>query len=317
MRGALIVGIGHYPFGKLNGSVNDANNMAAVLLKDEFGKRNFDIDLMVSEETTINITQKSLRRKLEKLFSTNSEVALFYFSGHGTENNLGGYIVPQDAEKYNEGISVHEILQFANDSDARDKIIILDSCHSGHMGNTPIIKNDVALLRKGVSILTSSNSKEKSFESGNGSIFTTLLIQALQGGAADVLGKVSIPSVYSYLDQGLSFFQQRPLFKSHVSSLVSIRDCRPAVEIDTLQKIVEYFPNDDLDFALNPSFEPTVKDHDPDNAKILSHLQKFRDARLLIPVGADHMYDACMNYKYCRLTQQGRYYWYLVKNNLI
>lgn len=50
---------------------------------------------------------------------------------------------------------------------------------------------------------------------------------------------------------------------------------------------------------------------------ILSHLQKFRDARLLLPVDAEHMYDACMNSKSCRLTLQGKYYWYLVENNLI
>lgn len=259
MRGALLVGIDHYSFGKLEGCVSDANNMAQILIKDEFGKRNFDIDLMVSEENITSITQKSLRRRIEKLFSTNSEVALFYFSGHGTENNLGGYIVTQDAEKYNEGISVHEILQFANDSEARDKIIILDSCYSGNMGSTPMIRNDVALLRKGVSILTSSNTKEKSFATGTGSIFTKLLIQALQGGAADILGKISIPSVYSYLDQALSFFQQRPLFKSHVSSLVSVRDCKPAVEIDTLHMITKYFQDPDIYFPLDRSYEPSEK----------------------------------------------------------
>lgn len=223
----------------------------------------------------------------------------------------------QDAEKYNEGISVYEILQIANESNARDKIIILDCCNSGHMGNLPIVKNDMALLSKGVSIITATNAKQNSHSTSSGSLFTSLLIQSLQGGAADILGKVSIPGVFSYLDQALGFFHIRPLFKSHVESLVSLRDCKPALELDILQKITEYFHTDDFLFPLDPEFEPTFDNHLIEKVKILEHLQKFRDARLLLPVGESHMYDAVMQSKECSLTAHGRYYWLLVKNGLI
>lgn len=315
MRGALIVGVNEYSFGKLPGCVKDAQDLAKVLHRDDFNKRNFDIDLMISDQESI--TQKSLRKRIETLFSTNSEVALFYFSGHGTENNLGGYIVTQDAEKYNEGISVYEILQIANESNARDKIIILDCCNSGHMGNLPVVKNDMALLSKGVSIITATNAKQNSYNTSSGSLFTSLLIQSLQGGAADILGKVSIPGVFSYLDQALGFFHIRPLFKSHVESLVSLRDCKPALELDILQKITEYFHTDDFLFPLDPEFEPTFDNHVIEKVKVLEHLQKFRDARLLLPIGESHMYDAVMQSKECGLTAHGKYYWLLVKNGLI
>ncbi|MDR3007200.1 MAG: caspase family protein [Sphingobacterium sp.] len=315
MRGALIVGISHYSFGVLPGCIEDAKELAATLSKDEFKKRNFDIDLLVSENE--EITQKSLRKRIERLFSTNSEVALFYFSGHGTERNLGGYIVTQDAEKYNEGISVYEILQLANESQARDKIIILDCCNSGHMGNLPIIRNDLAVLSKGVSIITATNAKQNSTVTSSGSLFTLLLIQALQGGAADILGKVTIPGVYNYLDQALGFFHIRPLFKSHVESLVSLRDCKPAVDLEVLQKIIEYFHTDDYLFPLDPEFEPTFDGHDIEKVRVLSHLQCYRDARLLLPTEEIHMYDAVMKSKNCCLTSQGKYYWLLVKNGLI
>lgn len=82
MRGALIVGVNEYNFGELPGCVKDAQDLAKVLHRDDFNKRNFDIDLMTSDQEPI--TQKSLRKRIEKLFFTNSEVALFYFSGHGT-----------------------------------------------------------------------------------------------------------------------------------------------------------------------------------------------------------------------------------------
>lgn len=317
MRGALIVGIGHYSFGELKGCVKDAKDLSDVLRRDEFNKRNFDIELKVSGENEPEISQKSLRKSLIRLFSTNSEVALFYFSGHGTENNLGGYIVTQDAQQYNEGIAVAEILQLANESKARDKIIILDCCHSGHMGNLPLIKNDTAILSMGVSILTASTPSGNAYTSRDGSFFTSLIIQAMQGGAADILGKVSVPGIYSYLDQALGFFHFRPLFKSHVESLVSLRDCKPAVEIEVLHKMTEYFHTDDHLFQLDPEFEPTYDAHVVGKVIILGHLQKYRDARLLIPVNEVHMYDAVMNSKHCCLTPQGKYYWLLVKNELI
>jgi hypothetical protein len=315
MRGALIVGISHYSFGELPGCVKDAQELATTLRKDDFNNRNFDIDLMVSGQD--DITQKSLRKRIERLFSTNSEAALFYFSGHGTESNLGGYIVTQDAEKYNEGVSVYEILKLANESEARDKIIILDCCNSGHMGNLPIIRNDLAVLSKGVSIITATNAKQSSYVSASGSLFTSLLIQALQGGAGDILGKVTIPGVYNYLDQALGFFHIRPLFKSHVESLVSLRDCKPTVDLEVLQKITEYFHIEDYLFPLDPEFEPTFDKHIIEKVVILSHLQSYRDARLLLPVDEPHMYDAVMKSKKCCLTAQGKYYWLLVKNGLI
>ena len=318
MRGALIVGIDHYTFDKLEGCVNDAKKLSSVLERDAFNKRNFDIDLLVSQENKEIVTRKTLLPKIEKLFSTTSEIALFYFSGHGTENNLGGYIVTQEAEKYNEGISVQDILNLANGSKASDKIVILDCCNSGHMGNVPVLQNnDTALIREGVSILTASRANQKAYESEGSGVFTSLIIEALEGGAADILGKVTIPNVYGYADQALDFFHQRPLLKSHVSALVSIRDCIPAVELNLIHKISIYFDHQNFFFQLNPSFEPTSSNPNPENCTIFSHLQKFRAARLVEPVGEDHMYDAAMNSKTCKLTPQGKYYWYLAKNKLI
>lgn len=97
MRGALIVGVDDYPGNALKGCVGDAKRLADVLQRDDFNKRNFDIDLFTSDRD--NITQGLLREKILKLFATNSEAALFYFSGHGIKNQFGGFIVTQDGQK--------------------------------------------------------------------------------------------------------------------------------------------------------------------------------------------------------------------------
>jgi hypothetical protein len=54
---------------------------------------------------------------------------------------------------------------------------------------------------------------------------------------------------------------------------------------------------------------------DPVKVAIFKDLQKFRDARLLVPVGAEALYWAAIHRKSSRLTTLGRFYWKLVKEN--
>jgi hypothetical protein len=46
-------------------------------------------------------------------------------------------------------------------------------------------------------------------------------------------------------------------------------------------------------------------------------LQQCRAARLVEPVGAEHIYYAAMERKSCRLTPLGRHYWALAKEKRI
>ena len=49
-------------------------------------------------------------------------------------------------KKYDEGVSMDEILSLANQSKAKDKVILLDCCHSGALGTPTITGNNIALL---------------------------------------------------------------------------------------------------------------------------------------------------------------------------
>ena len=125
MRRALCVGIDEYSFGPLQGCVNDATRVAAVLGKNYDSSPNFECKTLVAPIGVCRdaVTQSVLREQLERLFKDPAEVALFHFSGHGTVNNLDGYLVTQDAKKYADGVGMGEVLKLANDSKAREVVI--------------------------------------------------------------------------------------------------------------------------------------------------------------------------------------------------
>ncbi len=312
MRRALIIGIDDYGDDSLAGCVNDANRIAAILARHDDDAPNFTCKTLTAPAE--RITRTMLRKQLEELFAQPADAALFYFSGHGTANNLDGYVVTQDARAYDEGVAMSEILQRANAAPIQEVVLILDCCYSGHLGNAPLAKNDAALLREGVSVLTASRSTELSYETNGGGIFTSLVCDALTGGAADVVGHVTVSSLYAYVEQALGAWDARPLFKSHVSRLLPLRQCKPSIALSTLRKLSTYFPLPDADFALDPSYEPLAEPHDEEHERIFGDLQKFRAARLLVPVDEEHMYFAAMHSKACRLTASGRFYRHLASD---
>ena len=311
MRRALLVGIDNYPRVPLKGCVKDIKRVRELLIKhqDQDSSPNFDCEVLLSPEG--KVTRPLLRNSLQKLFADKANVALFYFSGHGTRNNLGGYLVTQDTERYDEGVSMTEVLGLANNSRIDEVVIILDCCHSGSFGALPPLDNDSALLREGVSVLTASRDSQVAIETGDGGIFTSLICGALSGGAADVMGNVTVGSVYAYADQALGAWDQRPLFKSHVSKFIPLRKCQPTIELPILRLLLEYFPSPSYEFPLDPSYEPDVEPDNTKNERIFSHLQNYRDGRLLVPVSAKHLYFAAINSKACKLTPLGQYYWHL------
>jgi uncharacterized caspase-like protein len=169
---ALLVGVDAYPTTPLSGCVHDAIRMQEKLAKHHDNTPNFSCRRLVSSETTV--TRSVLREHIESLFAKPADIALLFFAGHGTENNLGGYLMTQDAKRYDEGVRMADVLELANRSPARERIIVLDCCHSGAFGSLPAIDNK-ALLAEGVSVLAACRDTEYAVEAGReGGLFTTL-----------------------------------------------------------------------------------------------------------------------------------------------
>lgn len=308
MRRALIIGIDEYLHSPLRGCVNDANEVARLLKTHEDGSPNFDCQTLTAPPFEIN--RDILRGKIDDLFRDEADVALLYFSGHGFANEFGGYLVTQDAKRYDEGVSMDDITSRAIKSPAREVVILLDCCFSGALGQIPTLGNRT-VLREGVCLLTASRGSQVSVEVRGQGLFTSLLRAALEGGASDVIGKVTVASVYAYVDQALGAWEQRPLFKALVSQLIPLRNCRPVVPLELLRLLPKYFTTADYEFPLDPSFEPEAEPDHPENEKVFSHLQKYRAARLVVPVGEEHLYFAAINHKSCKLTPLGQFYWSL------
>jgi hypothetical protein len=319
VRRALCVGIDLYPFGALRGCVSDAVRMAALLAKHQDGTPNFDCKKLVAPNGGGSdvVTRVKLKQAVDQLFKDKADVALMHFSGHGTENNLGGYLVTQDAQTYDEGLSMDDVLRMANASKADEVIILLDCCNSGHMGNVPVIDNNAAMLREGVSIITASRGDQVSVEVGGGGLFTSLVVDSVDGGAADLLGDVTVPAIYAKVEAALGSWDQRPLFKSHLAKVISLRRCEPPISTATLRDLPLLFPVPAEDFPLSPEYEETCPDKDEGRTKVFCKLQDLNRVHLVVPVDVKHMYDAAMQSKACRLTPAGRYYWRLARDSRI
>lgn len=315
MKIALVVGINHYKHGgDLFGCVNDAYNVKTILSRHSDGSVNFDCKLLVANSDKDSIERGELKDAVEKLFSTKAEVALFYFCWTWTYRSIRGILLASDAKRGDDGLSLNEVLVLANNSPATNKIIILDSCHSGIAGNPPIVK-DSAFLSEGTTILTASTAEQYASEEDGSGVFTTLLVDALSGSAANILGDITPGSVYAHIDQSLGAWEQRPIFKSNVRSFVSLRKISPLIPLDDLRKISILFPTPGYQYQLDPTFEPEMKGRDEgmpepieENTKIFAILQKYNRLGLLVPIDAPHMWNAAMENKSCKLTALGEHY---------
>jgi uncharacterized caspase-like protein len=314
-----VVGIDKYKSNSLNGCNNDAIAVREVLSSNGDGSPNFDVRL------ELDIAKQSdLLDLIKQLFAREAQIALLYFAGHGTNKDCG-YLVTPDCNEVSPGVSMDELLSIVNQSKCSNKVVVLDCCYAGILGEKIANSGTESFLGKGVTIMSACSRDESSVEINNSGVFTNLLVQALKGGAGDVTGRITPASVYSFIDQSLGGWEQRPVFKTNTSQLLPLREIKPKVPKQTLRKLKDYFENASDELKLDPSFEdtntPTV-DH-----KVIEpyandiNVKKFKELQLLVsiglvePVDEDHMYFAAMNSKSCKLTALGLHYWNLSKDS--
>jgi len=324
MRKALVVGINHYEHcSSLYGCVGDAHGVKNVLERNSDGTVNFGVKLLTGTGPADLVLHSELREQIRELFSDSSETALFYFAGHGHIEVTGGYLLASDSCAGNEGIPLSDVLTFANQSKVRNKIIVLDSCHSGIAGERPTTPTS-AELTEGLTILTASTADQYASEQNGAGVFTTLFIDALMGTAGNLVGDVTPGSVYAHIDQSLGPWDQRPVFKTNVKSFVSLRKVQPSISLPDLQRITEFFPSPGFVFHLDPSFEPergindlSIPSPNPENNAKFAILQNYRSVNLVVPIDAPHMWHAAMWSKGCKLTVLGEHYRRLVEKKRI
>ncbi len=323
MRKALIVGINYYEHGsRLFGCVDDAHAVRAILERHGDGSVDFDCKLLTGTGPG-DVDRHLLKDSVAELFKSSAEIALFYFAGHGHIEATGGYLLATDSKRGDEGLSLSEVLILANSSQAQNKVITLDSCHSGIAG-TPPVPGNLAALAEGLTVLTASTAEQYATEENGKGVFTTLLIDALNGGAANLTGDITPGSVYAHVDQSLGAWEQRPIFKTNVRQFVSLRKVPPPIALEDLRQIIELFPVPVSEYSLDPTYEPESKGRDPgmpapipENVRKFAVLQQYARLNLVVPVDAPHMWHAAMQGKRCKLTVLGEHYRRLVARQRI
>lgn len=316
MKKAYVVGVDKYANHPLTSSVNDAHIVAELLCHNADGSPNFDVVKGIDVQT-----KHELVSGIKSLFTDNDDVdtALFYFSGHGMFDGDKGYLVLPDVYATEDGLPLQDVLNWANRSSVKNKIIVLDCCHAGAIS---VSLNSVLqpYIARGVTVLAASRESEGAIEG----VFTPLLCEALRGGAAGICGTVTPGNVYAFIDRSLGPWLPRPVFVTHVTSFISLRSCVPKVPIEIIRDLPQLFPDDAFEYKLDPSYEDT---NDPsvthiviapyakkDHVEIFKRLQRLQSVGIVEPVGAPYMYFAAMKNKACRLTALGVHYMHLARD---
>lgn len=313
---ALLVGIDHYDsLSSLAGCVADATALRDLLETHEDGSPNYNCRLLTSNQA--HVTRRALRNCWNELFDAFEGDALFFFAGHGSITRAGGVLATQEGEREDPGLPMDELLTLANNSRARSVLLILDCCHSGALGNLAGLQSDSierTLLRDGLTILAASRSSEASSEEGGHGVFTSLLLGALGGGAADVRGQVSAASIYAYAEQALGPWDQRPMYKSHANRLPPVRLCEPTVPDSILRALPKIFKKADACLRLSPANERTDPSAQPRKVELFDQLKILRNAGLLVTQEKRDLYFVALERKWVKLSALGQFYWNLAQN---
>lgn len=317
MKRALLIGIDIYDqFNGLIGCVNDVWALSPLLTRNEDDSPNFNCQTRTSDSERLD--RESMIQAVDALLAPGADVALLYFAGHGSQAKNDVHLVTQDGTQTEAGLALSTILGKVQDSNVPEVIIILDCCFAGGAGGVPQLGNGISTIRDGVTILAAARNDQTAAETPDGrGAFSYYLCGALDGGAADVLGKVTLAGVYAYLSESFGPWDQRPTFKANVDRLHELRMCSPAVPLRDLRRLPEFFPDPDSSLSLDPSYEPESKPAHPENEANFKILQRCVAAKLVQPIGAEHMYFAAMHSRACCLTPLGKHYHRLAKQERI
>ena len=223
---ALLIGVSTYKDDSLEdlpAARNDVEAMHRILVDPDLGDFKTTI---ISEEKEQEPTQikKIIETKFKRL--GRGDTFLFYFSGHGIRNDNGElfFATPYTEKDNNElitstAISASFIHEKMNASKARKQIVILDCCYSGafdpslqqkddgivDFGGLIGTKEKDKVPAEGRVVLTSSSSIDQSFtqKKTQSSIYTNILVQAIESGDADLNndGRITAQELNDYIEE--------------------------------------------------------------------------------------------------------------------
>lgn len=126
-RMALVIGNSAYPAASLPNPKNDARAVAELLKK-----AGFQVDMRI--DTARGDLVQSIGRFGLALRDPQVKFAVFYYAGHGLQQDWRNYLVPVDAkvgsatDVQKQTVDVSELMRYMNEARGRSYLVILDAC---------------------------------------------------------------------------------------------------------------------------------------------------------------------------------------------
>ena len=210
---AILIGINgyHESLGRLKYCVNDVRRLADVLTQgdDAFPK---DRLLVLTDDGDKDKcpTYANIHSWLASYLAQaeDDDTVFVYFAGHGREQGGKAYLLPCDATLQTvhvTGIPVSYLQELLDRCKARQKVLVLDACHSG--AGRDVAAMSTGMLSelsgsKGIYTITSCDAAELSHEWGEKKhgVFSYFLSEGLAGGCApDGRNRVTGEALYEWV----------------------------------------------------------------------------------------------------------------------
>jgi len=144
-RYALLVGLNQYRDAidviDLKYAVDDAKALA-----DRLSAAGFEVRVLTNEHAMRRDILGELQRYASKL--RNDDMFLLFFAGHGVRRPWGQphtYWLTYDADLSfldNDGIRLNHLMEYVQDIQAGRKVVLLDHCFSGDIGQGPVLNSN-------------------------------------------------------------------------------------------------------------------------------------------------------------------------------
>ncbi len=209
---AVVIGISAYPnLQPLRYTDDDAYKVFSFMKSPEGGAIPSDqISILVDEDATKAKILRTLKSTFAKAGS--EDMVMIYYSGHGLKDAILPYDYNRDANK----ILYKELYGIIENSEAKQKICIIDACYSGGMiamkgldampTTAQIYYDNLKDKKGGIAIITSSKKEEASIENSGlrQGIFSYFWIKALKGMADNNRDKiVTIAEAFNYVQKNV------------------------------------------------------------------------------------------------------------------
>lgn len=240
-RDAVVVGINRYQYlSNLQAPAQDAEAIAHCLHTYGDFRVNRLPEVIDQRRPKVGVntlvTRQELETALVQLFKPKGKyipnTALFYYSGHGLQKDTGiqeGYLATSDANPSQGmyGLSLFWLRRLLQESPVRQRIILLDCCHSGELLNF-LEADPGATPGTDRLFMAASREYEAAYESleGTYSVFTQALLRGLD---PEAHGTVTNYALTSWVSHALKGELQQPLFECSGREIV-LTSCRLASE---------------------------------------------------------------------------------------